>query len=120
MTFYDRSGNPVAYIDNRSSDIYLFDGTPVAYLNGNTVYSFRGKHLGWFEDGWVRDLNGRCSFFTENVRGSGPVTPVTRISPVPSVQRIAPIKSVEQVSRVRAVDSLSWSELSGKQFFWQQ
>ena len=61
MILYDRYGKPTAFCDD-DTHIFLFSGEPVAYFYGDTVYSFRGKLLGWFDSGWVRDLKGYCVF----------------------------------------------------------
>lgn len=117
MVFYDQHGRPVAYSED-SLHIYLFTGEPVAYLDGNAVYGFNGKHFGWFENGWIRDLNGFCVFYTEDAAG-GPVKPIKCICPIKSVKQIQPIKCIQEIQRIRAVDSLGWSKLSGAQFFGQ-
>ena len=60
MILYDISGRAVAYCDD-GAHIFLFSGKPLAYLTGRSVYSFQGRHLGWFGDGWVRDRSpGTC------------------------------------------------------------
>lgn len=118
MTFYDLYGKPIAYTDD-DEHIYLFGGEPVAYFSENKVYGYNGHHLGWFENGWIRDKKGECVFFTENASGSGPVKPVKKVKPVKSVKRAKPVKSVKKVATVRPVNKLSWSELSGEKFFMQ-
>lgn len=117
IDFYDQSGTPVAYTQD-GTHIFTFEGQSVAYLDGDSVYSFSGKHLGWFEAGWIRDNAGHCVFYTSDARG-GPIKPVRRIKPVKSVKRIQPVKSVKSVRPVKAVKSLAWSDLSGGQFFEQ-
>ena len=47
MVFYDQHGRPVAYSED-STHIYLFTGEPVAYLDGDVVYGYNGKHYGWW------------------------------------------------------------------------
>ena len=118
MILYDRNGVPTAYSED-GEHIYLFNGQPVAYFYNDTVYGFKGRQFGWFENGWIRDLQGKCVFFSENASASGPVKPVKRVAPVKSVGRVRPVKGVRQVPKVRCVNSLSWSQLSGKQFFDQ-
>ena len=118
MTFYDSYGTPVAYTEDDES-IYLFKENPVAYFYENKVYGYNGHHFGWYENGWVRDKNGRCVFFTENATGSGPIKPVKKITPIKNVKRVRPVKNVKHVANVRPVNALSWSPLSGKQFFEQ-
>lgn len=118
MTFYNSQGKPIAYSEN-GTDIYLFNGHPVAYLYADAVYSYSGKHLGWFEKGWIRDKKGYCVFFTENSTGSGPVKPVKQICSVKSVKSIKPIKNSRQSPCVKAADNLSWSSFSNERFFQQ-
>ena len=118
MTFYDAQGNAVAYADDDGA-IYLFDGRPVAYLHESLVYSFSEKQLGRFEKGWVRDGNGRCVFFTEDASSSGPIKPVKHIEPMRAMKQIKPLESMRQIPRLKPLDSLSWSDISGVEFFQQ-
>lgn len=115
IEFYDKSGAPTAYSED-GEHIFLFSGVPVAFMDGDAVFSFAGRQLGWFEDGWIRDKSGHCVFFTHDATG-GPVKPVKHVKPVKGVKHVKPVKGVKQVKSVKAVKSLSWSPLSGPQFF---
>ena len=115
IDFYSQAGEPIAYTDD-GQHIYLFSGRPVAFLSGDAVYLFSGKHIGWFGDGWVRDRNGRPVFFTPDAYG-GPIKPVRRVKPVKGVKQVKPVKGVKQVKSIKPVKALSWSDLSGEQFF---
>lgn len=119
MTFYDSHGKPVAYLYDDGEHIYLFNGRPVAYLYDNAVYGFNGHHLGWFEDGWVRDLQGKCVFFTEDATGSGPAKPAKYAKPAKGARHARPAKCAKNAKRAKAAKSLSWSSLSGEVFFEQ-
>ena len=110
MTFYDSHGKAIAYLHDDGIHIYLFNGRPVAYLYGDAVYGFNGHQFGWFEDGWIRDLNGCCVFFTENATGSGPVN---------RAKYAKPANCAKYAKQAKAAKSLSWSRLSGNQFFEQ-
>ena len=116
MTFYSRQGRATAYYDSSKGIIYLFDGTPVAYFDGDRIYHLRGNFLGWYMDGWVYDRDGYCVFFTENASG-GPVKPVKGIAPVRGIQKVAPVKGVKQIAPVRPIKHLSWSRYSDESFF---
>ncbi len=118
MILYDKEGTPIAYSED-DEHIFLFTGEPAAYFYENAVYGFNGHQLGWFENGWIRDLDGKCVFYTENASGSGPVKPVKHITPIKHIKHIVPIKHIRQIKRIRAVNSLQWSILSGIQFFNQ-
>ena len=43
--------------------IYSLEGEPLAYFWGESVYGFNGKHLGWFNDGVMRNHRGRIVGF---------------------------------------------------------
>ena len=115
LAFYDNAGRPVAYTSD-GEHIYTYAGLPVAYLSSGSVYDYGGRHLGHFEDGLIRDNAGYVAFFTEGSSG-GPVKPVRQIQPVKGVRQVRPVKAVRQVRPVKPVSSLSWSKLSGNQFF---
>lgn len=83
-------GMSVAYIDwNDDSTIYLWGGTPVAYLEGEEIFGFNGRHLGWFVDGYVRGPGGRMAGFTEETI-SITARPV-RVAPPRGVKRTRPV-----------------------------
>lgn len=64
-SLFDVLGRPTAYISyDDENTIYLWDGRPVAYQEPDkTVYGFDGKHLGWYEDGLIRNINGEIVGF---------------------------------------------------------
>jgi hypothetical protein len=120
MTFYDAKGKPVAYI-NDGVHIYLLSGKPVVYVDGASVYSYGGKHLGRFEGGWIRDNQGLCVFFTENA-SSGPMKPMRGMKPMKGLEGLKPLKGLKglkEMKPMRPMVSSSWSSLSGIQFFEQ-
>lgn len=107
MIFYNRKGKPIAYLDD-GVHIFLFNGRPVAHLYENAVYCFNGEHVGWFENGWIRDIKGKCVFFTENATGSGPAKPAKYATPA---------KSAMSAKFAHATNSLTWSDFSDESFF---
>ena len=113
--FYDRDGKPTAYTED-GIHIYLFTGEAVAYLDGDSVFTYPGIHLGWFEDNWIRDHTGNCVFFTDETSGGGPVRPTRGAKPLKSVKSERPAKGIKQVRPAKAGKSLFWSKLSGALF----
>jgi hypothetical protein len=67
-TLYDKDGNAVAYVaDDYHETIYLWDGSPVAYLHEERqVYGINGRHLGWFINDIVFNHDGERIGFTSN------------------------------------------------------
>jgi hypothetical protein len=118
LDFYNYQGRPIAYIADDGISIYTYAGAPVAYLHQDRIYGYNGRCLGWFINGWVRDLQGNAVFFTVNATG-GPVRPVKAVRPVRGVRGVRPVKSVRQVAPVRPILTLNWSPLSGPGFFGQ-
>lgn len=108
IIFYNKNGKPIAYLSERDNEtIYLFNGTAVAYIYDDCVYTFKGRHIGWYEKGWIYDNNGYCVFFTQNA-SNGPTKPVRQITPVRSSTRVKPIKGVKSIKPVRPIKRLSW------------
>lgn len=118
MTLYDSKGKAIAYSEDGES-IYLFTGEPVAYLVETAVYGFNGHHIGWFENGWMRDLHGCCVFFTEDASGSGPAKPAMHAKPAKYAKKANPAKYARHAKRCKTANKLSWSDLSGVIFFAQ-
>jgi len=67
-TLFDKNGNAVAYItDDYHESIYLWDGSPVAYLHDEQhVYGINGRHLGWLINEIIFDRQGERIAFTSN------------------------------------------------------
>lgn len=113
-TLYNVDGIPQAYIaHNDDNTIYLWNGTPVAYLSDNsTIYGFNGKHLGWYEDGIVRNLNGEKNGFNKQ---SLPV--YAKYEPYKSYKKYKPYKSYKQYSKYKPYYKMSKSNISLESFF---
>ena len=116
ITFYNKRGQPICWLSDKDKEtIYLFNGKPVAYIYETSVYSFRGKHLGFYENGWIYDNDGYCVFYTQYATG-GPVKPVRHVGPVRFAPSVKPIKSVRSIKPVKPVKKLSWCYNSDNYF----
>lgn len=105
ITLFDREGAAIAYIDtNEELTIFLWNGTPVAYLEKSTIYGFNGKHLGWFKDGIVRDHQGGGVGFIE-----GAVSKLTKLEPLKSLQKLTPLRSLQELEPLEPLFKDSWS-----------
>jgi hypothetical protein len=115
ITFYDFQGHPTAYTEDEIH-IYLFSGQPIAYIDDTSVYAYNGKHLGRFEDGWIRNNQGNYVFFTEDASG-GPMKPMKSMKPMKGMRGMKPMMGMKQMKPMRPMKTYSWSELSVKEFF---
>lgn len=116
ILFYDQAGTPIAYISDEIQSIYTYKGRPAAFIEGECIYNFPGKFLGWFIDGWVLDLDGTRVFYTR-VSTGGPNTPIRGIQPIRGIKQFLPARTYRQPKPLKPPFSLSWSSRSGEQFF---
>ena len=94
ITIYDKKGNPCDYIaKDDDNTIYLFNGHPVAYIDGGNIYGFKGKHLGWFKRRVMYDRNGLHIGYTEMYCPSS-----TQVAPGKSSKKAKPVKSAKKVA----------------------
>jgi hypothetical protein len=104
---YDRHGRVRAWI--RDAKIYSLRGQVMAFVQtGRNVVSARGRHLGVFDDGNVRDHRGAVVGWLRGSSG-GPLKPTPSVPPVPPVPSVPPVPPVPPVAPVQAIPSLSWS-----------
>lgn len=115
LEFFDRSGHAIAYSED-DEHIYLFGGQPVAYLVSGAIYNYRGEQLGWYENGWIRDKDGRCVAFSELVSG-GPPRPTMGLRPAKVVRQVRPQMEPRTSRSLRPIHSNAWSGLSVQDFF---
>jgi hypothetical protein len=115
LNFFDSDGVPIAYTKDEIN-IFFYDGRPVGIIDHRVIFSYTGRYLGVFEDGWLIDRNGDHVLFTENSAG-GPLTPLPQIPPIPAVPQIPPIRSMPEMPPIYPMRSLNWSSLTPEQFF---
>jgi len=116
-TFYDEFGSPKAYIED-DGNIFLFNGECVAYVLNDLVYRFSGKHLGFFKDGWIRDLDGKCVVFIKSAK-KGPERRVKDIGRVKEPKSKIPDKKSREIMLKNLEVKEVWSELTFIQFYDQ-
>lgn len=115
LEFYDFKGMPVAYTDD-DEHIYSFDGRPVAYFFGDSVYSYRGHHLGFFRRGLIHDNRGLLVLITPDSMGST-LRPLLRPMPTKGAQRARPTKRTRRPPSEPLFFLTFSSRISPQQFF---
>ena len=109
LSLFDSKGEPKAYIAEDLT-IYSWDGDPMAYLvpsSGKTdIYNFDGTHLGWFENGIIRDHDGNGVAFVK-----GAVNMVTSIEPIKSIKSIKAIKGIREIAPIKPIFGTQWSAI---------
>jgi len=108
---FDSRGRAAAYIAiDDLLTVYLWSGTPAAYLQRQgadefDVYGFNGKHLGWFVDGVVRDHAGRVSCATAARMEK------TQLEPFKGFKEFKPFKSFTEFSPSKPLFRDVWAPI---------
>lgn len=101
ITIYNKDGYPIAYLNTLDDNtIYMWDGQPSGYLKDETrhysIYGFNGKHLGWYDKGFILDFEGKKAGFTLEAADrpirSNPQKGIKQKLPRRSEREIAPYK----------------------------
>lgn len=115
-TLFETDGKPVAYIDYEDdSTIFLWNGEPVAYLDtNNCIYGFNGKHLGWFENGIIWNLEGERNGYNKKT------LPVyAKYEPYKSYKKYKPYRSYKEYAKRMPYKKISKSNTSLSQFLFR-
>lgn len=115
-TLYNVRGRAVAYIDRDGKSIYLYDGTPVAWLSEACVYAYSGRFLGWMKDGWLVARDGTRAFFTQASSG-GPAKPARQARPARGARGARPARGAREARPARPAARYGWSANSDESFF---
>src|SRR5215831_492779 len=119
FSLFDSTGRPAAYV-SEGLTIYLWSGTPVAYLteddlsDGFHVYGFNGRHLGWFISGIIRDHHGDAVGGLKEAFRSP-----TQLEPLKGSKESKPLKNVADLPPVPPVMSRERSETPLRTFLMQ-
>lgn len=121
VTLFDKETKPVAYIHfaDNDSTIYMWDGTPVAYLEvEKKVYHFNGQFLGWYADSVVYDSEGYAVAALKGVvKGEIRMNNTYAESVVKGVKEVKPVPHVQSLPPVTPQFKNSWSQTSLTDFF---
>jgi hypothetical protein len=113
---WDIHGQAVAYIDDDKQSVYLRDGTPVAWLSENALYTYRGKLLGWLWQGWGFGRDGKRGVFTERAQPGAP-KPFRQPPEDRGDQRLRPSRDSRETAQKRPGRTTVWSSQSAQLFF---
>ncbi len=109
ISLFDHAGEPRAYIADDLT-IYLWTGEPLAYLVPSPqkadIYSFEGKHLGWFERGVLRDHAGYGVGAVKNA-----LIGVTSLEPLKGLKGLKPLKGIREVAPIKPIFGTEWSSI---------
>ena len=118
VSLFDRDGEARAYIDfEEDATIFLWDGTPVAFLENDggdvAVIGFNGRFLGWYEDGVIYDKNGYAVGGRE-----GAINMMTKMEKMKSMKKMIPLRPITPMTPMRPLRRNSWSSTSLSEFLF--
>ena len=115
--FFNKKGRARYYLDGDKRHVYSWDGEPVAFVEKTAVFTFDQTHLGWYDDGWLRDVSGKCVGMVEPGGKTGPNPPKAKHPDPPADKKEPPevpeIKDLPQRPPRKPV----WSDQSDVKFF---
>jgi hypothetical protein len=120
VNLYDDRGNVVAYIDyEEGRTIYMWDGTPVAFLardgQDTGIFGFNRTFLGWYEEGVILDKEG----YTVGSRKDALYQFYSEWLPFKGFQQIAPIQPITPFTPLKPFPQNRWSDMSLGEFLRQ-
>jgi hypothetical protein len=116
IDLWDVHGAAVAYLDADTQSVYLNDGTPVAWLSGNALYTYRGKLVGWLWEGWIFGRDGKCILFTKGAQPGAP-RPFRKPPGDRGDQRPCPWRDTRESAPKRPGRMNVWSPRDARLFF---
>jgi 4-fold beta-flower domain-containing protein len=107
---YSESWDVYCWLDETSWRIISLRGNNLAFVAGNSVYNWHGRHIGWWQHGHMRDKKGAVALFTAGATMLGVVTPVRAVRPVQPVEQVPPVRPAKQVKPAKPDDQMAWSK----------
>lgn len=114
---YNRFGKPIFRIFSNGR-IVTFGGKSAGFLQGDSLYNYQGKHVGWYSEGLVRDHNGHVVGFGENVTDTiHPFLPFKQFKPFADLTQFEPFRPFTQFEPFRPFKSFIWSNIGLENIF---
>ncbi|WP_375456265.1 4-fold beta flower protein [uncultured Methylobacterium sp.] len=108
IEFFDREGRPSAFCDDGRA-IYHWDGRPAAIIDDDKVFSYSGRFVGWFSDGWISDAAGGRLLYEFDAVG-GPVKPPRGTRTAKGQRGTKPPQGAREAAPPHPGPSTVWSE----------
>ncbi|MFD0934121.1 4-fold beta flower protein [Methylobacterium trifolii] len=108
IEYFDKAGRAAAFCDF-GKDLYLWDGRPAGFIDGDAVFSYSGRFIGWMGDGWLCDEAGLRLLFEYDAVGGPTKPPRTPKSPI-GVRGPKPGKKPHEAPPARGPISPAWSD----------
>jgi len=117
-TLFNRFGKPEINLDTKGSFV-SFTGKRLGFLIRDSVYTYKGTHIGWFENGVLRDPWGNVVGFGDNPNDYPmPLLPFKQFKPLASFPGLEPLRPVTSIPPIKPLKSFNWSVATPLALFW--
>jgi hypothetical protein len=106
---YYQSGKVYAWLDETTWRIIGPRGNNLAFIEGESVYDWHGRHIGWWQHGHIRDKRGSVALFTAGATNLGLIAPVRAVRPEQPVRQVPPERPAKQVKPTKPANQKGWS-----------
>ena len=108
IEFFDREGRASAFCDD-GRVLYHWDGRPAAIIDDDKVFSYSGRFLGWFSDGWISDAEGGRLLYEFDAVG-GPAKPARGARTDKGQRGARPAQGTREPAPPLPAPSSAWSD----------
>jgi len=116
-TIYNRYGKPILRLLENGRFV-TFEGLSVGFLDGDNLYNYNGDHVGWYENGIMRDDKGFCVGFGETVTDNmHPFFPFKQFKPFPGFVEFEPFRPFKSLPPFKPLKSFGWSGYDQTELF---
>lgn len=107
---YNKNGKPLLRLLENGRFV-SFNGRSVGFLEGENAYDYNGSHRGWYSSGILRDHNGLCVGFGEEVTDSiHPLLPLKHLKPLASLEDLEPLRPLTSLPPLKPLPAMKWSK----------
>jgi hypothetical protein len=106
---YDKSGKVTAWYDRPNGDIVDLSGRHIAFVDGDSVYNYSGSHVGWWQNGHIRDSSGAVAVFTKGASGLGLYPPYLSYPPYQPYKSFRPYRPFKAFKPYKPYLTSNWS-----------
>ena len=103
-SLFNKNGKAVAYIGDDGQTIYTWDGRAVGYLQEGEVVGWNGRQLGWFDNGTIFDIYGLRAGF---IKSKSPIS--TEMESSKGAKQAKGIKAARQTPVAKPVMCYGYS-----------
>jgi len=108
---YDRYGKPIFRLLNNGR-VVSFNGKSYGFLEEDTFYNYKWKHVWWFRWGLVRDLSWNVVGFWEYVTDPySPFLPFKQFKPFPGFVEFEPFRPFKEFKQFKPFKSFLRSNI---------